>query len=270
MKMKANYHTHTWRCMHAQGDEREYVERAIEGGLKILGFSDHTPMPYPGEYRSPSKMRLDQLEGYVNTVLGLKDEYKNDIEIHLGLEVEYYPAYFEEMLEITGQYPIEYFLLGQHFLGNEVNDCASPEATDDSVRLERYCRQTIEALETGCFTYFAHPDILHFTGDREVFRKWNYWLCCRAKELEIPLEVNFLGIWDHRFYPNPEFWKIAGEVGNTVVFGADAHLPEKVWNPQALAVAEKIASDNHLTVAETVKFRNPQESRGGKQLSNTR
>lgn len=44
--MIANYHTHTWRCGHAFGDEREYVENAIVGGLKILGFSDHTPMPY--------------------------------------------------------------------------------------------------------------------------------------------------------------------------------------------------------------------------------
>ena len=40
--MIANYHTHTWRCRHADGTEREYVERAIEGGLKILGFSDRT------------------------------------------------------------------------------------------------------------------------------------------------------------------------------------------------------------------------------------
>ena len=50
--MIANYHTHTWRCMHAEGTEREYVERAIEGGLKILGFSDHTPMPYANGYVS--------------------------------------------------------------------------------------------------------------------------------------------------------------------------------------------------------------------------
>ena len=45
--MIANYHTHTWRCRYANGTEREYVERAIEGGLKILGFSDHSPYPFP-------------------------------------------------------------------------------------------------------------------------------------------------------------------------------------------------------------------------------
>ena len=27
--MIANYHTHTWRCSHAAGSEREYVEQAI-------------------------------------------------------------------------------------------------------------------------------------------------------------------------------------------------------------------------------------------------
>ena len=34
--MIANYHTHTWRCRHADGTEREYVEKAINAGLKIL------------------------------------------------------------------------------------------------------------------------------------------------------------------------------------------------------------------------------------------
>ena len=39
----ANYHTHTIRCKHAVGTEREYIEAAISERFKILGFSDHTP-----------------------------------------------------------------------------------------------------------------------------------------------------------------------------------------------------------------------------------
>lgn len=31
--MLANYHTHTVRCHHAKGTEREYIEHAIEQGL---------------------------------------------------------------------------------------------------------------------------------------------------------------------------------------------------------------------------------------------
>ena len=41
--MLANYHTHTKRCNHALGEDREYVEAAIKAGLKVLGFSDHCP-----------------------------------------------------------------------------------------------------------------------------------------------------------------------------------------------------------------------------------
>ena len=45
--MRANYHAHTWRCSHAKGTERDYVEAALDRGLEILGFSDHTPYPFP-------------------------------------------------------------------------------------------------------------------------------------------------------------------------------------------------------------------------------
>ena len=45
--MIANYHTHTTRCRHASGTEEAYVQAAIQGGLEILGFSDHTPYWFP-------------------------------------------------------------------------------------------------------------------------------------------------------------------------------------------------------------------------------
>lgn len=250
--MIANYHTHTWRCRHAEGTEREYIESAVKGGLKVLGFSDHTPMPYPGGYVSEVKMDMGQLEGYVDTILGLKREYRKDIQIHLGLEVEYYPGYFDELLEVTGQYPIEYFLLGQHYLGDENDDFFCWTPTDSEQLLIRYCEQTQEALETGRFVYFAHPDFFNFTGDPEIYTVWMSRLCRCAKRLDIPLEINFLGIWQKRHYPNPDFWRIAGEVGNKVIFGADAHQADKVCNPEALSDAEKIVERYGLTLVNTV------------------
>lgn len=253
--MTANYHTHTWRCKHASGKERQYVERAIAGGLKILGFSDHTPMPYEGGYVSNVKMDPDQLEDYVDTVLKLKAEYSRDIEIHLGLEVEYYPRYFDALLQMTDPYPIEYFLLAQHYLGNETDDFFVGRPTEDEKRLERYCRQSEEALETGRFSCFAHPDILNFTGEASAYDRQIRKLCLFAKKLDIPLEINFLGIRDKRHYPNPNFWKIAGEVGNAVIFGADAHSPEDVWNPEALAQAQELVNAYGLRLVDTIKMR---------------
>ena len=160
--MIANYHTHTWRCRHADGTEREYVETAIEAGFKILGFSDHTPQVYPGGYVCPVKMLPEELEGYVDTVLDLKREYKDDIEIHLGLETEYLYTLWEPLMRLIEPYPIEYLILGQHYLGNGMYAPFCGERTNRAEYLRQYCAQTREALETGKFLYFAHPDVSLF------------------------------------------------------------------------------------------------------------
>ena len=81
--MRANYHTHTWRCHHAYGTEKEYVEKAIESGMEILGFSDHAPYPFPDGYEASNKMLPSQLEDYVNTVLDIRREYEGQITQHV-------------------------------------------------------------------------------------------------------------------------------------------------------------------------------------------
>ena len=158
--MIANYHTHTWRCRHADGTEREYVERAIEGGLKILGFSDHSPYPFPDGYDSGMRMRLDQVEGYVDTVLALKKEYDKDIEIHLGLETEYFPRFWEQLIDFLSDYPFEYFVLGQHSLGNEIEKILySGHGTTDGSYLKQYVDQCLAGIDTGKYLYLAHPEL---------------------------------------------------------------------------------------------------------------
>jgi histidinol-phosphatase (PHP family) len=237
--MIANYHTHTWRCRHAYGTEREYVENAIEAGLKILGFSDHTPQVYPDGYICPVKMLPQELEGYVDTVLDLKREYRADIEILLGLEAEYLDTLWEPLMRLLEPYPIEYLILGQHYLGNGIRQPFCGERTDSVKRLKTYCKQTREALETGKFLYFAHPDVLWFTGPDDIYEEEMTGLCKYCKDAGIPLEINLLGLREDRNYPDERFWKIAAREGNTVVYGSDAHRPDHVYSPEVIAKADR-------------------------------
>ena len=92
--MLTNYHTHTRRCGHAVGEDREYAEAAVQAGLKILGFSDHAPQIFPDGYYSSFRMRPEELKGYVESVLSLRKEFAGTLEIPLGLELEYYPRHF--------------------------------------------------------------------------------------------------------------------------------------------------------------------------------
>lgn len=262
--MKANYHTHTVRCNHAVGEEREYIEAAVQSGLNVLGFSDHTPQPYPNKNYFQNRMGMEQLEDYVTTILKLKAEYQSDIEIYLGLEVEYYPAFFEQLMKTINQYPFEYLLLAQHTLGNgelwERYGGTRADA-DNPARLKRYCDQVIEGMEMGCFTYLAHPDLICFTGDIKIYDTQIRRLCRKAKVLRIPLEINFLGLSENRNYPREDFWKIAGEEDCDVVFGVDAHSPEAFSYDETLEKAQMLVEKYHLRLLERVMLRKPGEGK---------
>ena len=222
--MIANYHTHTPRCHHAVGSEEAYVQAALQAGLQTLGFSDHTPYPFPNGFVSSFRMLPQQLGDYADSVRTVQKQYADQIHIHLGVEAEYYPKYFKDMVHLLQDHGIEYMILGQHMLGNE-HDEPYLGIASDAASLERYCNQTIEAMHTGLFTYFAHPDMIHFMGSAEVYRAQMRRICRAAKACHLPLEINLLGMKLGRNYPNPLFWELAAEENCDVILGRDAHDP---------------------------------------------
>lgn len=242
--MIANYHTHTPRCHHATGTEEDYVRCALEAGLRVLGFSDHTPYPFPGDYRSPLRMGTEEMPDYCRGVLAVKEKYASQIKIHLGAEAEYYPAYFQDYLDFMRQFPVEYLILGQHYIGNEIGCAYTTTATEDVSVLTQYCEQTAEALHTGLFSYMAHPDSIRYTGSEKIYLEQLRKVCKAAKETDTPLELNLLGMRGRRHYPNWRFWEMAAEENCTVIFGSDAHNPHDVADPvserQALEVVRRL------------------------------
>ncbi len=243
--METNYHTHTPRCHHATGSEREYIEAALSCGMTTLGFSDHSPQIFPGDYYSNFRMRPEIVEDYVRVLTDLKKEYRGQIEILIGFEAEYYPAFFDHLLEFLKPYPIDYLLMGQHFLGNEIGGHRSTTPTDDPAILKQYVDQVSEGLRTGRFTYLAHPDVIHFIGDNAIYEaEMNRLIDC-TEELGIPLELNFHGLHERRirpgnnfFYPDDRFFHLAGKRGAPVILGVDAHNPDEITDPLTRRDAE--------------------------------
>lgn len=253
--MIANYHTHTPRCHHAWGQEEAYVHSAIAAGQKILGFSDHTPYPFPQGYVSSFRMLPEELDDYASTVLSLREQYAHKIQIHLGVEAEFYPQFFPEMLAILRDRPIEYMILGQHMLHNEIEGIGSGGPTASPVLLRQYCDQCIDALYTGLFTYFAHPDLMCFIGDRKIYRTEIRRLCRAANECGVPLEINLLGIREGRHYPTPLFWEIAAEENCPVILGCDAHRPESLLDTASEQQAMDMVNRCGMTLLETIPLR---------------
>lgn len=248
--MQYNYHTHTARCNHAQGEEREYIERAIENGLKVLGFSDHAPYAFPNtDYRSHYRMADGELFDYAETIRALAKEYERDIRILCGFELEYYPKYHAEEMAFLAQVRPDYLIMGQHFIDNEI-DGKYIYAQSDDRDLTAYVTQVLEGLSTGDFLYLAHPDIPGFRFSKAAIDREYRRLCEGAKALSIPLEINLLGIRSKRHYPDERFFAIAADVGNEIVLGCDSHSPASVGEPSSEKIAREMVKKLGLNLIE--------------------
>ncbi len=263
--MTANYHTHTFRCNHASSeDERAYVEAAIAAGYSELGFADHSPMPLP-EGIDPAdcarfmgiRMTMAETEDYVNKLLRLREEYKNDIKLHIGFEVEYIRENFDMLIDFLSAFPTDYIIMGQHFntLSTDRITYFGAETRSKQV-LREYADLVCEGLSTGKFTYLAHPDLCRFHGDIKRYEREMSRIILTAKEMGVPLEINLLGIDSMRNYPNHIFWSLASDIGCEVVLGSDAHESGKMKPERALYYAERIVESNRgLRLLDRVNLR---------------
>ena len=80
-------------------------------------------------------------------------------------------------------------------------------------------------------------------------------LCQEAKNCGLPLEMNLLGYWTKRNYPDIRFWSLAAEEGCQAVIGWDAHAPDQLYRPDAERTMRKAAKRFGLELLDTVEFR---------------
>lgn len=246
--MLYNYHTHTSRCGHATGTEEEYILKAIEGGMKHIGFADHFPFVFPDGYESPFRVPVSEAKNYVSALSALRETYKDKIDVKIGFEMEYYPSHFDQMLKHAIEYGAEYLILGQHFLYEEHPNGVHAFRENSKIEdLKEFASLVAAGIRTGVFSYAAHPDMFRFVGSREVYQREMRRICVASRECRIPLEINFLGIRTGRCYPNEAFWEIAGQEQAPVTFGLDAHQSQDACDPQsyekAMAMVERYNLD---------------------------
>ncbi len=257
--LKANYHTHTARCGHARGEERAYIEAAISSGMKTLGFADHGPYLFQGDFVSGIRMTMEQIEDYVGVISRLREEYKQDIEILIGYELEYFPGLFHDTLKTLCDMPIDYLILGQHFVPCEDGGAYAGAATDKKEVLELYTALAIAGMETGAFSYLCHPDLVPYNGPREDWQACMRRICRASLATDTPLEINMLGLSGHRVYPSREFCLMAKEMGCRFIVGCDAHWPDFISDTSARQDLADFLAELQITPMETLPLKDPRK-----------
>ena len=269
---KFNYHSHTYRCKHADLDmeDEEYVLDYIKMGFEKIAFTDHCPEKNKIDKRPRMRMDYEERYGYLDSIKKLKEKYKDKIEIKSGYEVEYLPGEEENLKELKDETDI--LILGQHFIYDEDNKNLKIFGEHDyfsDKKLLKYAEYLEKAMEYNIPDIIAHPDIYLF--NRNEFGKSEAEACniiCQAAEkYNIPLEINLNKIYLRLFYkndeklsfdeqiqklreayipyPNKEFWKIASDYNIKVLYGLDAHHRNQIkyWN-DLIKLAEYIIGED--------------------------
>jgi histidinol-phosphatase (PHP family) len=229
--IKRNWHTHTSRCGHACGSDEQYVEAALAAGLEVLGFSDH--VPYAPS--SPTvRMNLAQFSDYLSSLQNLKKKYAGRLEIHTGVEAEYFPDQKAHLQKIRSQ--VEYMILGQHTLSLDGYSCYDIR---DREHLNAYCDRLEEGLSLGLYDCLAHPDVCMWSYpclDESVTATAGR-IADLALKYGVPVELNCgSGVHDYGFhhyqdgdryvYPTVPFFRVFAEKKVPVLIGMDIHNPQ--------------------------------------------
>jgi histidinol-phosphatase (PHP family) len=236
--MLIDYHTHHVRCGHASGELEEYVRQAIKIGLDEIGLSDHMPLIHvnPDDYWPGMAMSKDEFPKYVEECLQLKEKYRSDISIKVGVEGDYIEGYEEEIEKLLSSYPFDYIIGSVHFLEEwDISDHRQLDGWKGKDVYQVY-RQYYDALQkaikTGFYDIVGHMDVIKRFGyvPEQDFYDLEKETVRAVKDSDMAIELNASGLRmiAKEMFPSPRILKLCIEQDIPVTVGSDAHQPERL------------------------------------------
>jgi histidinol-phosphatase (PHP family) len=241
-----NYHSHSLFCDGKAAPE-EYVHAAIEKNFPAWGFSSHGPVPFPTVWN----MKAERLDEYISVIAALRDQYKEEIEVYGGLELDYIEGRAPYKVADLKSKGLDFIIGSVHYFSHYPDGTAfcfdgKPEAFFQG--LETVYRND---FRKAVMDYFSRvrtmlgentPDIIgHFdkikmhSTIRPYVDEHENWYRKEiedsldvAKEKGCILEANTRGLYKHDpplLYPSAWILKRALEKDIPVMMNADAHLP---------------------------------------------
>jgi histidinol-phosphatase (PHP family) len=201
-----------------------YVERAIDLGIDIYGFSEHAPMDFDEQYR----LKFNEMTLYESDVNNLQKKYSDKIKILLGYEVDYLKGHIDRRVLNAN---VDYLIGSIHFLGKWGFD--NPEFIDnyknrniDDIWQEYF--NNIESMaKMGSFDIVGHLDLIkifNFMPKKDI-RLIATPALKAIKKSNMVIELNSAGLRKptKEIYPSPLLLELAYELDIPITFSSDAH-----------------------------------------------
>ena len=262
-----NYHSHCSFC-DGRAPLEEFVKEAIRQGFYSYGVSSHAPLPFPTQWT----MEWEQMEAYLDEFKNLRQKYADEIELYVGLEIDYLNEESNPSVARFTELPLDYRIGSVHLLydaaGEVVDIDCSPavfkERVDrhfngDVLRVVRmYFDRLFRMVELGGFDVLGHADKMHYNAScyhpglldepwyEALMKDYFSLVASRGYLVEINTKAyDSLGT----FYPNSRYWELMKEYQIKILVNSDAHYPERI-NAGRMEALRLLQAKGFATVAE--------------------
>jgi histidinol-phosphatase (PHP family) len=229
MVHRTDYHVHS-TFSDGRSLPEEYIHRAIDAGLKEIGFSDHLTL-----FRKQDDWNMDPslIMTYINHLETLRKK-TDKISIKIGLEVDYFEGKETETRKFLDRLPLDFIIGSVHYQGDQTVDLGPEFYEDKNIDLlfRNYFDMVSAAASSGLFDIIGHCDLIRIYGykpstDPEpLYRK----LARTMKHHDVVYEINTNGrnrpLAD--FYPDRKYLYVFREENVPVCVNSDAHMPNRV------------------------------------------
>jgi histidinol-phosphatase (PHP family) len=247
--MLTNHHTHS---LYSDGSSKpeDYIVAAIEKGFNLLGFTEHSSLPFENTF----SFKKENKEEYIALISNLKQKYSGQLAIFSGMEMDYIPGMSENFGKIKMEYKLDYLIGSIHLVRPEKNDelwftdGSDYKTYDDGLNqlfdgdikkaVSTYYNQLNEMIETQHIDIIGHFDKIKMHNRDRFFKEdepWYMTLVSETLELiqdrDIIVEVNTRGIYKQRSdttYPGLDILKQIKKMRIPVMVNSDAHMPHEL------------------------------------------
>jgi len=244
-----NLHLHTTFSDGKAGPEA-CVKKALELGFCALGFTEHSPLPFP----TPFSLKTENAEAYVRETARLKEMYRGNLKLYRALEFDFIPGVSENLAGWRQMLQLDYAIGSVHLvhpgLKEELWFIDGPDRNryDDGLArlfggdikkaVKTYYHQINQMLESQPFEILGHLDKIkmhnagrYFHEDEKWYRRLVTETLQLAKAKGVVVEVNTRGMYKKRsdaLFPDHEILRQVKEMGIPVLISSDAHRPEEL------------------------------------------
>ncbi|WP_122642591.1 histidinol-phosphatase HisJ family protein [Luxibacter massiliensis] len=236
----SDFHMHTDFSSDSDASARQMIEAAIQKGLKTVCITDHNDADYPfHEEMGVSAFAFD-LGEYFKVLGQLKEEYRDKIDVRIGIEIGLQPHLGAYCKELVNQYPFDFVIGSIHVVHGQ--DPYYGEIfegrTDEEVYRETF-EATLENVEAvHDFDVLGHIDYVVRYGMGQArdysYQKYKDEIDAVLKKLISEgkgIEMNMAGFkYGLGFcHPHPDVIRRYRELGGEIItVGADGHRPEHI------------------------------------------